>query len=633
MNAPLDPDSDAQLPRWFGDYVLLKRLGKGGMGTVYLARSPGVSGIDRFCVIKTLRSQWTNDREYVARFVDEARIVVHLHHRNICPVFDVGQVGSTFYLAMDLVAGRDLQAVLERCARAGVTLPLDLSLLIIAEILDALDAAHRLRDPQTDEPLRLVHRDISPHNALVSFEGDVKLIDFGLAQSALKQEHTEPGVVLGKLAYMAPEHARGDDVDLRADLFAVGVMLYELASGERYWHGKTQTEIWQEVGRGGHVPARLAGLPVDVQRVIERATAALPRERYKSGAEMRAAITSVQLARGVLASAAELREQLELLFDGEAAADRKERAALLRMPMPAPIAAPRESTRIAKAPGPDAPVTVISSPLPTLASTVVAPNPTTLPVAEPTLRSLPSPASPATEQEPWAQATSSADSAPEDDTIPGRQGRLTLDELPTLITRGPAVAAPNTAPPAPAVDVPPQARTRRSPLALGAAAVALVVVGAVVAVAAARSSGPAVVAVDAGVAFGVMVNVDSGVAEAVVVDAGVAEAVVVDAGVAEAVVVDAGVAEVVVDAGVAEVVVDAGVARVRENKPRPVVAWPATWPFLIDGKIGLLRSHCLHLKCTKKLAQINTKSLDTTALIQLQEEATQCLNACKASRQ
>jgi serine/threonine protein kinase len=222
----LASDSDSQLPRWFGDYVLLKRLGKGGMGQVFLARSPGVAGIDRLCVIKTLRSQWTNDREYVARFVDEARVVVQLNHRNICPVFDVGQVHNTYYLAMDLVPGRDVQAVMEACARYQLTLPIDLTLLIVGEILEALDAAHRLRDPETDAPLNLVHRDISPHNALISFDGDVKLIDFGLALSALKQERTEPGVVLGKMAYMAPEHARGDGVDRRADLFAVGVMLY-----------------------------------------------------------------------------------------------------------------------------------------------------------------------------------------------------------------------------------------------------------------------------------------------------------------------------------------------------------------------------------------------------------------------
>jgi len=131
-------DSGEQLPRWFGDYVLLKRLGRGGMGQVFLARLPGLAGIDRLCVIKTLRSQWTADREYVARFVDEARVVVHLNHRNICPVFDVGQVRSTYYLAMDLVPGRDLQAVWSRItARGGgpaVGLDVDVALFIVAEV-------------------------------------------------------------------------------------------------------------------------------------------------------------------------------------------------------------------------------------------------------------------------------------------------------------------------------------------------------------------------------------------------------------------------------------------------------------------------------------------------------------------
>jgi serine/threonine protein kinase len=366
VNAPVSFDSDSQLPRWFGDYVLLKRLGRGGMGQVFLARSPGVAGIDRLCVIKTLRAQWTNDREYVARFVDEARVVVHLNHRNICPVFDVGQVNNTFYLAMDLVPGRDVQAIIDVCARHAITLPIDQTLLIIGEMLEALDAAHRLRDPDTDAPLHLVHRDVSPHNVLVSFDGEVKLIDFGLAHSTLKQEKTEPGVVLGKMAYMAPEHARGEPVDRRADLFAVGVMLYELAAGERYWQGLSVDHIWQVVGRGSHAPARLAQLPGDVQAIIARATAASPADRYATGAEMRAALTAVQLSRGIIASSADLRAQMEQLLDGESAADRRERAALMKLPSPHTVpASDPQSTRIARAPGAAAtqePAPVASSP-------------------------------------------------------------------------------------------------------------------------------------------------------------------------------------------------------------------------------------------------------------------------------
>ncbi|HEY1098774.1 MAG TPA: serine/threonine-protein kinase, partial [Myxococcota bacterium] len=349
MSAHLDDDSSERLPRWFGDYVLLKRLGHGGMGQVFLARSPGLHGIDRLCVIKTLRAQWTNDREYVARFVDEARVVVQLNHRNICPVFDVGQHHNTYYLAMDLVPGRDLQAVLQRTTHLGVNVGVDVALQIVAEVVDALDAAHRLTHLDDDTPLNLVHRDVSPHNVLVSFDGEVKLIDFGLAHSALKNEHTEPGVVLGKLAYMAPEHARGDVVDRRADLFAVGVILYELLVGDRFWAGLSVTEIWQQVGSGQHRPPRLAHLDTDVRALIERAIAANPADRFASGAEMRKAIVAAQIARGIVADAADVRALMERLFAGEALADRKERGALQKLPAP-PRHDVGSSTRIAAAP-------------------------------------------------------------------------------------------------------------------------------------------------------------------------------------------------------------------------------------------------------------------------------------------
>ena len=324
------------------------------MGQVFLARLPGLQGIERLCVIKTLRTQYVQDREYVSRFVDEARIVVQLAHRNICPVFDVGSVLGTYYLAMDLVPGRDLTAVFAGAQAARRTMPTDIALFIGIEIVDALDAAHRLVDPDTDVPVNLVHRDVSPHNVLCSFDGEVKLIDFGLAHSSLKHERTEPGIVLGKLAYMAPEHARGEPVDRRADLFAVGVVLYELLVGERYWEGLSTEDVWRVVGHGTHRPARLLGLPDGVRLVLQRALQPQPQDRFATGAELRQALVQTQLARGVVVGSAELRTFLEELFPGAAAADRKERAALARLPAPQ-VAALDSSVRIASAPGANAP--------------------------------------------------------------------------------------------------------------------------------------------------------------------------------------------------------------------------------------------------------------------------------------
>lgn len=199
-------------PRPFGDYSLLHRLGRGGMGDVFLARAAGFLGIQKVCVLKTVRADMTRDAEYVARFIDEARIVVQLSQRNICPVFDMGKVGESYYLAMEHVAGRDLTTVLRRAAERARSVAPDVALYLVSEILDALDYAHRLTDPSSGAPLHLVHRDVSPHNIMVSYEGEAKLIDFGLAASTLKLEQTESGIVLGKLSYMAPEQARADQI-------------------------------------------------------------------------------------------------------------------------------------------------------------------------------------------------------------------------------------------------------------------------------------------------------------------------------------------------------------------------------------------------------------------------------------
>lgn len=613
MNA-FDSDSDGQLPRWFGDYVLLKRLGRGGMGQVFLARSPGVAGIDRLCVIKTLRSQWTNDREYVARFVDEARVVVQLNHRNICPVFDVGQVHNTYYLAMDLVPGRDVQAVMEACAKAGVALPIDLTLLIVGEILEALDAAHRLRDPDTDAPLHLVHRDVSPHNALISFDGEVKLIDFGLAHSALKQERTEPGVVLGKMAYMSPEQARGDVVDRRADVFAVGVMLYELAAGERYWQGLTMQDIWQVVGQGSHRPARLQQLPPDVRALIEKATAARPADRYATCAEMRAALTAAQLARGVIASSADLRTHMEQLFAGENGADRRERAALMKLPAPGVVAAVAESTRIARAPG--APPAAGGS-----SSTSTSPPP------------------------PVSIAPAGTERRAVVDAPLAAVARATVDVQTVRV---------------------PSARSSSPPRPRWAAGVAvltvLVVGGAVAFVASSGGSGPAVTPVPAMTAV-TTATVAPAPVVAVVPVAPPPQAVEPEPAVPAAVEPVKPVEPLEPAAPVVAVEPAPGVGNARPvsrpkpverpakpvepapaesapppraDKPQPAPApatepWPDGWPRRVDQKQALLAQRCSHRPCASVLLGVVPATLPAAGVVKLQEDLIACLAACKAA--
>jgi len=229
-------EEEDDLPRVFGDYHLLALLGQGGMGEIYLAKRMGFSrDIQRYCVVKTLREDKVRDPTFLKRFEDEARVVVTLNHRNICHVFDVGRVNDEHYLAMELIEGVSLQSLQRSMSRQGVKPAPALACYIVDEVLEALGYAHRHKDPRTRAPLEIVHRDVSPQNVMVTFEGEVKLIDFGLVESTLKQEHTAADMVVGKLLYMAPEQAQDEPVDARTDVFSAGVMLYELLLGERYY--------------------------------------------------------------------------------------------------------------------------------------------------------------------------------------------------------------------------------------------------------------------------------------------------------------------------------------------------------------------------------------------------------------
>jgi len=282
----------AEFPRPFGAYMLLSSFAHGGMGEVYLAKSGGIRGIDRLCVLKKLRPDVNANEEYVRRFLDEARVVVQLSHPHIAHVFDVGKVGRENYLAMEYISGANLKEIHARTlARSTpekpVRFPPGLALHVIVQTLDALDYAHRQAHPLTGAPLHVVHRDVSPQNVMVSYEGDVKLIDFGLAASEIKTEHTESQIVMGKVAYMAPEQARGEKVDARTDLFSTAIVLYELLTGERFYGAKSNYDIWQVVGHGGYVPERWDRLDVDMTRILSRALAAKPEHRYASCADFR----------------------------------------------------------------------------------------------------------------------------------------------------------------------------------------------------------------------------------------------------------------------------------------------------------------------------------------------------------
>ncbi|MDP2339829.1 MAG: serine/threonine-protein kinase [Deltaproteobacteria bacterium] len=321
-SAAIDGDDADVFPRVFGAYTLLALLGKGGMGEVFLAARTGIEGISRRCVVKTLRPGFGDDREYVSRFLDEARVVSQLHHRNICPVFDVGKIGERHYLAMEYIAGRDLKSIAERARDAGTPFSMPVSLHVVSEVLEALDYAHGLCDAKTDEPLLLVHRDVSPHNVMIGFDGDVRLIDFGLAASTLKVEQTAPNVVMGKVSYMAPEHICGEMIDARADQYAAAVMATELLIGSRFYEARSVREIYPLASPGGFRPAAFSTLPASLRAILDKALAARVDERFPSCGELREALDSWRFEHHPGREAPALRQLVRHVFAADIASDR-----------------------------------------------------------------------------------------------------------------------------------------------------------------------------------------------------------------------------------------------------------------------------------------------------------------------
>jgi len=293
--APLGPT-----PKVFGRYVLLRPLSRGGMGEVFLATSGELSGFEKLCVIKKVLPHLAEDGDFIRRFIDEAQVAIKLSHANIASVFEVGMAEAEYFLALEYVEGKDLRRMLARLHERGERMPLDLALFIVREVTSGLAYAHRKADG-TGRPLNLVHCDISPPNVLVSYEGEVKIIDFGIAKSALRLTATNPKTGFGKLGYMAPEQLiRGGVVDKRTDVYAAGVLLYELLVGERLFsmpEGGDYKEVARAVTQGRHaLPSHRDPRLYDFDPIIVKALAVDVKKRYQSAEELRDDV-SVALAR------------------------------------------------------------------------------------------------------------------------------------------------------------------------------------------------------------------------------------------------------------------------------------------------------------------------------------------------
>jgi serine/threonine-protein kinase len=225
-----------------GRYELLEELGEGGMGSVWLARLTGSGGFEKLCIVKTVLPAIARDADFLSRFQHEGRVLTQLQHSNIAQVFDMGDQGGTLFLALEYVPGVDVSRLVDTLRARQETMPVAMAVHLVQQAAEGLGFAHR-RAALDGSPLGIVHRDVSPQNVMVSYDGEVKVIDFGIARSEARSRHTAQQSVLGKLGYMAPEQARGDAVDHRADQYALGVLLWELLTNAPYVRRGTMTEM------------------------------------------------------------------------------------------------------------------------------------------------------------------------------------------------------------------------------------------------------------------------------------------------------------------------------------------------------------------------------------------------------
>jgi serine/threonine protein kinase len=266
----------------FGAYELVSRINIGGMAEVFRARRRGEAGFVKESVLKRILPHYSTDDEFTTMFVDEALIAANLRHPNIVQVYDFGQVGGIYFIDMELVEGFDVRRITREGAHKKLPLGANRAVQIALGMVKGLGYAHQ-RNDDSGKPLRLIHRDVSPHNVLVSFDGDVKVMDFGIAKAAARATKTSTGVVKGKLAYMSPEQAEGKEIDHRTDVFATGVCLWEMIAERRLFVGDSEMELLEKVRRCETPSLReVAGVPESLARCVEKFLARDRDERYQS---------------------------------------------------------------------------------------------------------------------------------------------------------------------------------------------------------------------------------------------------------------------------------------------------------------------------------------------------------------
>ncbi|MGD9041748.1 MAG: protein kinase, partial [Desulfobacteraceae bacterium] len=310
-------------PAKFGKYLLLDRIAVGGMAELYRAMITGAEGFEKLIAIKKLLSHLTAQENLVNAFIEEAKLAALLHHQNIVQIYDFGNMDGDYFIAMEHLFGKDLRVIVDKSEEKGRPLSLEYTLYIASRVCEGLDYAHHLKDLEGN-PLHIIHRDISPPNIFITYEGEVKIVDFGIAKAATQNTATVEGVIKGKVSYMSPEQASGESIDQRSDIFSTGILIYEMLTGKRMFEGEP-LQLLPKVCEAEFEPLDqvVKDLPPELYEIVHRALAKEPDQRYQSSGDMLYDLEECMHKNDLRATARGLSQYMRELFQEEIAAEER----------------------------------------------------------------------------------------------------------------------------------------------------------------------------------------------------------------------------------------------------------------------------------------------------------------------
>lgn len=276
-----------------GNYILLEKLNAGGMAEVYLAKSIGANGVNKFLAIKRILPQFADNREFIEMFKDEAKVAVNLGHNNVVSIIDFKASKNQLYLVMEYVQGQNLRQILQQKKKKGLSLSLDYIVYLIREVAAGLDYAHRSVDKTSGKPLNIIHRDMSPQNIMISYDGEIKIVDFGIAKTESAGENTRVGTLKGKFSYMSPEQAEGLVIDQSSDIFSLGIILWELIADERLFVANNEMNILKRIKECDIPDLRRVNpaTPPELEKIVKKTLFKDKTLRYQSAADLQKDLT------------------------------------------------------------------------------------------------------------------------------------------------------------------------------------------------------------------------------------------------------------------------------------------------------------------------------------------------------